>query len=457
MSRAYLGIVLLDLLYLGLGAAIVRATGLRVPGRIRLAGLSLAVGWAAFASLASLALIAGLSLAVWQIVLLCAAAAVVALTLAGRRSAQAAPEPQTSEDGLRRWLGLGGAVLLGGYLGLLVLRSLLAPADVNYDSWAFWLPKAQAITLFGGLDTGPGGFTAFDNPEYPPAAPALAAAVFRFAGDVEPAALPFQHALLGAAFFVAAAALLGRRVPSWILWPPLLALALAPSLGFYFEAALADLPVAYLVALGGICGALWLLEEAAGSLVLAGVFLAAASFTKTEGFMLSVLLVLALALATLARARPRRPLLLLAAAPVLALASWKLWLAANDQPLESVLYSASDALRPAYLAERVDRLTYAAGELLGLVFDPGRWLLIAPVALLAGALALVRRTELGVFYLAWLALGFAGLTGVYWISDVDVVWHVDTSASRVTASLLVFAGALLPLLLAELGRRPQRP
>jgi hypothetical protein len=172
--------------------------------------------------------------------------------------------------------------------------------------------------------------------------------------------------------------------------------------------------------------------------------------------MLSVLLVVALALATLARARPRRPLLLLAAAPVLALVAWKLWLAANDQPLESVLYSASDALRPAYLADRVDRLNYAAGELLGLVFDPGRWLLIAPLALAAGALALIRRTELGVFYLAWLALGFAGLTGVYWISSVDVRWHVDTSASRVTASLLVFAGALLPLLLAEAGRGRQR-
>ena len=454
MSRAQLGIVLLDLLYLGLGAAVLRGTGVRVAGRIRFAGLSLAVGWAAFASLASLALIAGLSLAVWQIVLLCAAVAAGASALGGRRLCEAAREP--AEDGWRRRLGLGGAVLLGSYLGLLVLRALFAPADVNYDTWAFWLPKAEAITFFGGLDTGSGGFTAFDNPEYPPAAPALAAAAFRFAGGVEPAALPLQHALLGAAFFVAAAALLGRRVPGWILWPSLLALALAPSLGFYFEAALADLPVAYLVGLGGICAALWLLEEAPGSLALAGVFLAAASFTKTEGFMLSVLLVAALALATLARARPRRPLLLLAAAPVLAFVAWKLWLAANDQPLESVLYSASDALRPGYLADRVDRLTYAAGELLGLVFDPGRWLLIAPLALAAGALALVRRTELGVFYFAWLALGFGGLTGVYWISSVDVRWHVDTSGSRVTASLLVFAGVLLPLLLAELGRRPQR-
>ena len=456
MTRAHLGIVLLDLLYLGLGAAMVRGVGVRVPGRVRCAGLALAVGWAAFASIASLALIVGLSLAAWQIVVLCAVTAAAAVALGGRRPGPA-PLDSEVERGWRRVVGLGGAVLLGSYLGLLVLRALVAPADVNYDAWAFWLPKAEAITFFDGLDTGSGGFTAFDNPEYPPAAPALATAVFRFAGGVETTALPFQHALIGAAFFVGAAALLGRRVQGWILWPSLLALALAPSLGFYYEAALADLPVAYLVGLGAICCALWLLEEAPGSLALAAAFLAAASFAKTEGFMLAVLLVVALALATLARARPRRPLLLLAGAPILALVSWKLWLAANDQPLESVLYSASDVLRPAYLADRVDRLSYAAGELLGLVFDPGRWLLIAPLALAAGALALVRRTELGVFYLSWLALAFVGLAGVYWISTVDVRWHVDTSASRVTASLVVFAGALLPLLLAELGRRPRQP
>jgi hypothetical protein len=46
---------------------------------------------------------------------------------------------------------------------------------------------------------------------------------------------------------------------------------------------------------------------------------------------------------------------------------------------------------------------------------------------------------------------------VYWISNADVVWHVSTSADRVAASLMVFAGVLLPLLLAELGRPHERP
>ncbi len=428
---------------------------MQLPGRIRSAGLSLALGWALFAVIASLALVLGLSLAAWQIVTLSVAAAAGALLRRSRRVQPAAPE--LSDEGWRRYLGLGAAALLGSYLGLLVLRALFAPADTNYDSWAFWISKAQAIYFFGGLDTGSGGFTSFDNPEYPPAAPALDAAVFRFAGGVETSALPFQHALLGATFFVAAAALLSRRVRGWILWPSLLALALAPNIALYFEAALADLAVAYLVALGAIACALWLLEETRGSLLVAAIFLAAASLTKTEGFMLSVVLVVALALATLVKTRPRRPLLLLASAPILALASWKVWLAATDQALGSVLYSVSDALRPAYLADRTDRLTYAAGELLGLVFDPQRWLLIGPLALVAGILALARQPALAIFYLGWLVIGFAGLTSVYWISNADVAWHVGTSANRVAASLMIFAGVLLPLLLAELGRRPQGP
>ena len=140
----------------------------------------------------------------------------------------------------------------------------------------------------------------------------------------------------------------------------------------------------------------------------------------------------------------------LAAAPVLALLLWKLWLSTHDQPLESALFNTSDLLRPGFLFDRLDRLEYAGREVAGLFFDPGRWLVVAPLALVAGVATLFRRAALGFLYLAWLALSFFALVSVYWISNQDVVWHVETSASRITASLVVFAGVLLPLLLAEL-------
>ena len=244
--------------------------------------------------------------------------------------------------------------------------------------------------------------------------------------------------------------MLGRRVAGWILWPSLLALALAPSVADAFDASLADLTVAYLVGLGGISAALWLLEGSTPPLLLSAVFLAAASLTKPEGFALSLALVVAVAAAAPFARRRLRPLLVLAAVPILALLIWKLWLVVNDQPLESALFSISDLARPAFLLDRLDRPQYAAREVVGLVFDPGRWLLVAPLALAAAFATLTRRTALGIFVLAWEALAFLALVSVYWISNQDVVWHVETSAYRVTASLVVFAGALFPLLLAEL-------
>ena len=300
MTRAVLGVLVLNALYAGLGAAVLRASGFRVAGRIGAVGLSLALGWTAFAIIASVAIVAGLSLGVPQIVALVAATAAAALLAAKRWPAPEEPAmPALETAGWHRFVGDGTATVLGAYLGLLVARSLFAVADRNWDSWAFWLPKAKSIHFFGGLETTAGGYTSFANPEYPPAAPALDAATYAFAGGVEAWPSGLQHALAGAAFFVAAGALLGRRVPGWILWPSLLALALAPDLALAFDAALADLAVAYLVGLGGITGALWLLEGSRPPLVLCGLFLAAASLTKSEGFALSLALVAALAAASL--------------------------------------------------------------------------------------------------------------------------------------------------------------
>ena len=455
MTRAILGVLVLNALYAGLGAAVLRASGFRVAGRIGAVGLSLALGWTAFAVVASVAIIAGLSLGVPQIVALVAATAVAALLAAKRWPAPEEPAmPALETAGWHRFVGDGTATVLGVYLGLLVARSLFAVADRHWDSWAFWLPKAKSIHFFGGLETTAGGFTSFASQEYPPAAPALDAATYAFAGGVEAWPIGLQHALAGAAFFVAAGTLLGRRVPGWILWPSLLALALAPDLALAFDAALADLTVAYLVGLGGVTGALWLLEGSRPPLVLCGLFLAAASLTKSEGFAFSLALVAALTAASLFEPRRRLPLVGLAAVPLLALLLWKLWLSAHDQPLESVLFNTSDLVRPRFLFDRLDRLEYAGRELAGLLVDPGRWLLVVPLALAAGIATLVRHTALGVLYLGWLGLSFLALVSVYWISNADVVWHVGTSAARVTASLVVFASVLFPLLLAELERAP---
>jgi hypothetical protein len=448
MTREYAGLLALDAAYLGVGTIVLAR--LRFALGLRYAGLALIAGWTAFGIVASVVLMLGDSLDGWRLPLVVVTAAALAAVLPRPRLAAPAPPPASIDLGRPRVVGAILAAGAGVYGAVLLAQALVPASDTNWDSWAFWLPKAQAIFYFGGLDSGAGGFTTFSNPEYPPFAPVTEAAAFHAMGSVEILALPLQHWILAVAFVGAAAALLSPRVPHALLWPFLGMLVLAPGLSRYVLSSLADPQVAYMVALGGVTAALWLLERRGAYLTLCGLFLVAATLTKTEGFLLAALVPLALAAASPGDLRRHwRAAGALLALPVLALASWKAWLAAHDQPLNSELYDFRDAFRPGFLADRVDRLSFALEELLGILLAPDRWLLVVPAAIVAAALAARTQRRLSVFALGWLVVAFLGLASVYWISTVDVAWYVDTSAERVVLSLAAFAAVLTPLLLTE--------
>ena len=79
----------------------------------------------------------------------------------------------------------------------------------------------------------------------------------------------------------------------------------------------------------------------------------------------------------------------------------------------------------------------------------------APLALvLAGALARVR-PGLSALVLATPALAFLGYAAVYWISSVELHFYVDNNVERVVAPIVLFLGALFPLLFAEAFERSQ--
>jgi hypothetical protein len=458
VTRAYLGIVALDGAYLLVGLAVLARLGFVVSlsSALRYAGLAVVAGWVCFGILASVTLMLGGALGGWWLPGLLALTAALALAVPSRTRL---PPPAPAAASERQWLALAlvPAAALAAYAAALLARAFVAATDTNWDSWAFWLPKAQAIFYFDGLDTGPGGFTSFANPEYPPFAPGTEAATLHAMGGVERLALPLQHWVLAVAFVAAVAGLLAPRVRPAILWPFVAMLGLAPALGKYVLSSLADPQVAFLIALGGVAAALWLLERQPAYLVLSGLFLTAATLTKTEGFMLAAIVPLALLLAEPRALRRRwRPVAALAVGPVLALVAWKAWLAAHDQPLDSTLYDVTAVLHPVHLIENADRMGYAVPQLLDFLLSPERWLLVVPVAVVAAALALKPQRRLAVFALSWLTIAFLGLATVYWIASVDVTWYVDTSAERVVTSIALFAGALAPLLAAEAGRQSRR-
>jgi hypothetical protein len=441
------GVLVLEGLLAAAGLGVLRALGLRAGG-LPGVGLALATGWAAVGVICSLAVVAGLSLQVWQVTLFALATAAAGAFAARRREPASRPLAPELPGRLPRVGAVAGAAVLAVALAAGLARALTATADTEWDSWAFWTPKTLTLYYEGSAD----GFTELPSAEYPPLAAALDAAVLRFAGDTDPSVLVLHRFLVLAAALLGAGALLRRTVPASLVWPPLAMLALAPAVVRYFDSVLADPAVATASALAGAAGAVWLLERRAGPAVLAALFAAAATLVKTDGLLLAYLLVVFLALGGGFR-RPRE-LALLAVAPAAVLLPWKLWLARHDAPLSSGDYDFARALDPGYLADRVDRLGFALREMAQIAFSVELWLLVLPLALAAALLAAPRRPALAALTLGWPVAGFLGLAGVYWISPLPVDWYVDTSAPRILLSVIVISASLLPLSLGQLVPAP---
>jgi hypothetical protein len=318
---------------------------------------------------------------------------------------------------------------------------------MTWDAWQFWLPKAEAIYYFHGLDTGLSGFTTYGNPEYPPLAPVMNAVGFHFMGSVHPAVMPLQQCLLLVGFAGSVAVLL-RRVPGWILYPSLAMILLAPQVFGEMFSVLPDQTLAYLLSVAAITGILWLEERQQAWLALATVFLAAAALTKAEGVLLAGLLaVVLLAADVIVRRRGARLTAVLLLGP-LAIVPWKVWLATHSQPTSATVYSWTSLFHPGYLGGRIDRLTGAMHYMVDLLANANLWSPILPLTFAALIVLAPTLRVLAAALAAWLLIAFFGLATVYWIGTPDLYWYLSSSADRVVTNLPLVAGAALPLLLA---------
>jgi hypothetical protein len=415
-------------------------------------GLAFLTGW----SLTGVVLALGVSVGVdpsFTVVLVLVVAGGAALYAFRSRFPPLAHVTRAREGPAATLVAWAGAVLLVATAIAGLAEAVRSVSDMSYDVWTFWLPKAEAIYYFHGLDTGLSGFTTYANPDYPPLVPVLDAASFHFMGGVYPWLLSLQQNLLFVAFLGSIAAL-SSRVPRWILFPLLAVLALAPQLWSQRFTLMPDQTLAYLLGVAAVCGLLWLEDRRASWLVLTTVFLAAATLTKDEGVLLGGLLALTLLGADLAR----RGRTALASAALLigplATIPWRAWLALHDQPVTAANYSWLDLLHPVYAAHRLHRLGYASRQMMELLGDPGHWSPVLPLALAILIVLTPLLRELSIVVCVWVGLAFAGLASVYWIGRPDVHWYVSTSAYRVLDNLPVVAGATLPLLLGiAIGRQ----
>jgi hypothetical protein len=436
------------------GLGVLRLFGWRRTSRLGGAALAYLAGVAALGVIAPLLLVAGAALTSWQVVLVAALLFAAGFLRPAVDADEADPAP--------RELVVPAAALLAALFCLLAVDLWFQPLFA-WDAWSHWTPKARAIVLMDGLDASLFSAPRYSiwNPDYPILLPALEAIDFRFMG-FNTRILHLQFGLLLGAFALALAEASGRRVPRLVVWPVLLATLWAPGLLIQTASAYADVPLGIVVALAGVCAWRWLAEEEPAALAALGLFVAAALATKMEGQVFAAGVVAALA-GVLAFTAPRRLLPLGATAAAAALVSivpWRLWTLAHDAhgaySSEELLSRLSD---PGRLADTAGRMPIAAARLAGEAVDPRSWLVIVPLAVVSGALALrFGRRDTVLFAVGAIGLAFVGLVVIYWLTPFPFEWHLDRSASRVVTPPVLLAAALTPVLLAEaLGTTRVRP
>lgn len=463
-----LGLLASQLAILAAGYSLLRALGLAElkATDARLVGLGYLAGWASTGVLLTLALVLGVGESLPVILAIVAFQIGVYLWL-GRTAEPLAPPSRPIVQSSHP-LAVAVCWLSGALIAVAILSAAAVASKVGWDAWqdsdasSFWIPKAEILHQFHGLDVEV--WKVFPHAEYPPLAPAMDAFTFFFAG-IHPSLLVTQRTILGIAFLFSVVALLGRFVPRWLLLPFVATLATAPWYWPRLTSLMVDGPVAYLVSAAAITGFLWLHERRRCWLVLAGLFLAAGGLTKFEGFLFSEILAITLAAAAAVRYRRQAaPALALLAAP-LCIALWWIWLSRHGvSGANSGDYHLSDVFDPHYLSARVFRLTrtlsayrveggWFVSGVLGGWHVPGLngWLLVVPLVV-AAAIAGGRHRLLATAAAVWILCALAALAVVYWIGRPGIAWYLGVTLDRVAATIVIVGLALATMLLGlELG------
>ncbi len=454
MNRIYIGVFAYNAIVVVVGYMLLYAFGLARFRRSewRLLALAYLVGWALLGCLLTFLLIAGVDPEIATVVVV-AALCIEASVLVGRRVRKTeivAHRKRGSPIGTAAAIAGAAALAAVAVTALIIVSKEPWPAD--WDALWFWLPKAKVIYFLHGLNTGPGGWGAQHDPEYPPLAAVMAAAVSHFAGGFHPAILAFQSVLLGIAFLGGVLALLDRFVPRWLLFPLVALLAVAPNFWSRMQGLLVDQTVAYFIAAAAVACVIWLREPRGAWLGMAIVLLAAATLSKLEGITSAILLVaFMVAGAFVLRRRAGWPALLLLIGPA-AIVPWRLWLRSHHLPTSASDYRASDLLRPAFLVKHWTQFTFSSHWIFNSLFNAGLWLVVLPLALFAIALAIRRVPVIAGVVGLWIVVASLGLAAVYWVTVNqptlnDFALFLNGNVNRVASTIVIVAATLAPLVL----------
>jgi hypothetical protein len=445
-ARAIGGLVVLNLFVLASGAGVL--WGLRGwrwwTELVRLAGVAYLLGLAALMVLMTLELVLGVP--VRSVTILVDGAALVAAGVFVRQAREGPWPGITPPDWRFPRLSVFVALFLAGIVVYLesMFRSERLSGIVNeFDSWAFWMPKAEWIYFFGRLDRDV--LELLPGSAYPPGLSSLQAAAFHAMGSSDTTTLHLQYWFFAAGFVVAIAGALAHRVQPTILVPSLLAVMIAPGIVGRAMVTYADIPLGYFVAGAGLLVILWLNERQPWQLAGATLLLAAAALTKREGMLFAASVLLAGLLASWGDRRGWwRPLALSAVVVVALAAPWRIWFTSEGLP--------SDSPETGYLGSLgyLDRVWPSFRLVLRTLFDEDLWPVVSFVGVTAVLLAaLARSTRTAVFGATFLAGSVAACTWAIW-SNPSLQFTQQDSLNpvvRLTGTTVLALGAMTPLLL----------
>jgi hypothetical protein len=345
-----------------------------------------------------------------------------------------------------RWPVLSAAAALAALLAEYARAFAVAPLN-RYDAWAIWALKGHALAALGWADPAvfAGASYRFANLDYPLLLPSLEAVDFRAMGAFDTRLLHLQFLLILVAALAALGTVLGGRVHPAIVWSLVGAVALAPAVFDQLLTAYADLPLALVFAVGVAAAGRWLLTNERWPLALATLCFAGTLLTKNEG----TLFVIAAFAGLLAVAYRRwRALAVAAAVDVLLLLPWRLYVRVHD--LRDINYSLGDSFDIGHIHSRLGVGPIAFRTLAGEMLDPVQWGLLMPVfAVLLAVAALGGSRRLAVFGAVMVVISWLGLSWIYVVSHFEYSAYLDSTKTRVVASVVLGAAALIPLLAEE--------
>lgn len=316
------------------------------------------------------------------------------------------------------WPGGAGLILALAFLtGSMVQTARTMPYG-DWDAWAIWNMRAKFLASDNWQGSISKEIGVRSHPEYPLLWPGAVAKTWSWTGSTGSPATP---AFLSALASLALAAILLSGV--WLLrgaaMGAMAALVLVASVSYWQYAALqyADIPLAMFM-LAALCVAVIAETQQwrPGLMALSGILASLAAWTKDEGAVLLV----GLGVTVLVRARRRALAWLAAALPAtLLVAVFKLVLTPGS---------------PIWGAPKGDfagRMKLISGvffnEILGTGHFPAHPVLML---ILCAALLGLRRPARPIWPLAPVAILGASYIGAYMVTNADLSWHLQTSATR---------------------------